>query len=437
MATILCPHCGGRTDASNRHCSRCGVTLYEDQQNAEPPAQESASPGQPIGAAANEAEAEPSAIASPSAQGALDAGQVGAAAVEPIDGDAEKLPPAPKPAVLFPDERMSSEVTALLEPVQVSGAGFGSDAAIHVLPLPPSDINHLRALRTIMATEPMIASSLPVRAPRPYSYRTAWVTVLLLLALLLAFTRPSQPLASPPHRWPGVQAAYEQIQQIPPGSRMIVLWAYDASSAGEMDLVALPVVTHLVERSITLDVISLLPGGPAVGRRLLARANGLPPSLDSAALAAALPAGGVFLAGGASVLPLVGQDRPNALNKPAARLGAEATYQLALVFAAQADDVQEWLEQVQPFDGLPVVAVTGAGADPLLRPYLDSGQLSGLVSGFDGASAYQELRAHPLSDSEAELLLLHTRAQNWGALALVTVLILGSLAGFMARGQNE
>ena len=55
------------------------------------------------------------------------------------------------------------------------------------------------------------------------------------------------------------------------------------------------------------------------------------------------------------------------------------------------------LEQAQPLDRLPIVAFTSAAADPVLRPYLESGQLRGLVSGFDGAWAYAQQSGLPLS----------------------------------------
>ena len=50
--------------------------------------------------------------------------------------------------------------------------------------------------------------------------------------------------------------------------------------------------------------------------------------------------------------------------------------------------------------------ITPTGADPILRPYWNSGQLSGLVSGFDGAFSYQELKPQsvsPASDQRMQM----------------------------------
>jgi hypothetical protein len=109
---------------------------------------------------------------------------------------------------------------------------------------------------------------------------------------------------------------------------------------------------------------------------------------------------------------------------------------LVLVLAAQADDVQQWLELAQPLDHLPVVALTAAGAELLLEPYLDSGQLTGLVSGFDGAVAYQALRSTPLAIADEQTLQRQVVAQNWGQFALLAVILVGNLAALLGRGRS-
>ena len=109
--------------------------------------------------------------------------------------------------------------------------------------------------------------------------------------------------------------------------------------------------------------------------------------------------------------------------------------------AARAEDVQQWLELVQTVDARPermtAVAVTGAGVDPMVRPYLDSGQLSGLVSGFDGADTYQEMQEEPASESEQMAASVQAIAQNWAQFALLFVLLMGNVAGFFNRGSQK
>jgi hypothetical protein len=152
---------------------------------------------------------------------------------------------------------------------------------------------------------------------------------------------------------------------------------------------------------------------------------------------------GAYLPGGAAALTLLAQSPQSALightDRTAFLLGPLVTQRpaLAIVVAAQAEDVQQWLEQVQPLAPAPVVAFTGAGADPILRPYLASGQLQGLVSGFDGAATYQQLRARPLNYTWDGRWLQQLVAQNWGHVALLLILLLGNLRGLLWGGSHE
>ncbi|KKK47040.1 hypothetical protein LCGC14_3159210, partial [marine sediment metagenome] len=109
---------------------------------------------------------------------------------------------------------------------------------------------------------------------------------------------------------------------------------------------------------------------------------------------------------------------------------------LSIVFAAQADDVQHWLEQVQPLNQAPVVAVVAAGADPVVRPYLDSGQLAGLVSGFDGAYNYQRLLDEQAGRDDTGWLDMQLVLQDWGQFVFFLAIVLGNFAAVLSRGQR-
>jgi hypothetical protein len=110
---------------------------------------------------------------------------------------------------------------------------------------------------------------------------------------------------------------------------------------------------------------------------------------------------------------------------------------LAVIFAAQAQDVQQWLEQVQPQNRVPTAAVTAAGAAPLLQPYQDSGQLIGLVSGYDGAAAYT---GHLLDESiptEPSQLQRQILGQHYGLLAFLAIVALGNIAALLNGRRRD
>jgi hypothetical protein len=168
---------------------------------------------------------------------------------------------------------------------------------------------------------------------------------------------------------------------------------------------------HLLARGAQLTVVSLLPNGAATARRLVA-AMSAASSVEAPPPAVAY----TFLPGGTLVLPALAP-RPTAL---------------AVVLAAQATDAQAWLELVAPVQDTPVIAGVAAGADPILRPYLDSGQLAGLVSGFDGAYSYAQRSRLPGATTAPQGQRNQIVGQNVAGLVLIGLLLVGNVVALLA-----
>lgn len=409
MTTQLCPHCGTPNRSGSNFCNRCGAALTVDPQSAPPPAESAPSPA---------SDAPPSR----SDQPWLEPGFLGEDDV-PFQDEEEDLAAlddlAPMPA---PAARLVSGVQGLLDPIRVATIPT-EQAAAPASPTPaepPFPAEQMRRVRALMTEEPLVASAAQPPAPTERSLWLPWVFVVMglgvVIPLLFGWSLP----ARPPALWPGVESAFAEIDALESGAHVQILWAYDPATAGELDLVSAPVLHHLLDRQPTLEVVSLLPNGPATAQRLLA-------GLERERLSELTVAGARrtvearFLPGGATVLPLLA-------SQPA---------DLAIVFAAQAEDVQHWLEQVAPVNRTPVLAVTAAGADPPLRPYLDSGQLVGLVSGFDGAYHYGELLGRRAAPDDVRNLRLQIAGQSYGALAIVAIIVLGNLAALLVGRRHD
>jgi hypothetical protein len=288
-----------------------------------------------------------------------------------------------------------------------------------------------------MAEEPLLAAaSLGMNAqgtlpPRRHpSLWTPWLFLLLGLAVGLAvFLQPLR-LTGVARAWPGVSAAHAAIAALPPQAAVQVFWAYDPATAGELDLVAAPIVRHLLDKGVTLQIVSLLPNGPATARRLLAAVHDERTQLRRGLGEAPLD-GPYFLPGGVMVLPAVAEGISFAAPE------AQAAPALVVVFAAEAEDVQAWVEQVAARNGVPVVAATGAGADPVLRPYLAAGQLVGLVSGFDGAATYTALLDELPTPARERELNLQLVGQNFGGLVFLLAILAGNLAILLTGRRGD
>ncbi|RME54119.1 MAG: hypothetical protein D6790_17045 [Caldilineae bacterium] len=351
-------------------------------------------------------------------------------------------------------QRIITGLQGLLDPAEWVDADLAAEPASPPSAGPALDPDAHRNLRQMFATDAPVAdplAGLPSETGLgdallgPGLRRARWIGLALVGVLLAGLLSGVDLLGPPPHGWPGVAQAYKTIEELPPGSVVLLDWAYDPATAGELDLAARPVLEHLLARETELVVVSQLPAGPATARRLL---TAIRSELQAAGRlrpqAAAPPATG-FLPGGAATLPLLGQaptlglpvDVEGRLTRDRAEmktLEAQGPV-LALVLSGRSEDVQRWLEQVQPLNGTPVIAVTGAGADPALRPFWDSGQLQGLVSGYAGGATYRRFLAAPASSQEEAQLRSQQIGHNWALLLLALVLLLGNIASLLARRE--
>lgn len=339
----------------------------------------------------------------------------------PLDVDEEDSPP-PAEATAAPG-RLVSGVQGLLEPIRVAttpGEPRAPPTPTSALLAAGLDPDRLRRTRALMAEEPVLASTLPAPAQRTTSLWIPWIFLFIGLAVALpTFLQLIRP-GGTPRQWPGVAQAFAAVDALPPQANVQVLWAYDPATAGEMDLVAAPLVRHLLDRGARTAIYSLLPNGPATARRLYAVVQEERSSLRAYSPDPA-PIEARFLPGGVAVLPALGQ-------QPA---------DLAIVIAAQAEDVQAWLEQVRPLNGTQVIAAAGAGADPLLRPYLESNQLAGLVSGFDGAASYTSLMEEPPALGREQTMNVQIATQNIALWAFLALLLAGNLVALLSGRRSD
>lgn len=333
--------------------------------------------------------------------------------------------------------RLAMGIQGLLAPVRVAVSSASDEERPPARAQPPeAPAEQVRQVRGRMESPPTMGGR---EAYWPESgsqrLRLPW----LFLALGLAILLPSL-LALPwpkgvPAQWPGVSEAFSAIEGLPVQANVVVYWAYDPSTAGELDLAALPVIEHLLQRRARMSIVTLLPGGPATARRLIERSR-LEWQRSESLIAVAESTWVVpiqYLSGGPATLALVAQNPAQIFGDRAPTLS-----DLAVVFGAQAEDVQHWLEQAAPINQTPVIAVVSAAADPVLRPYWDSGQLSGLVSGYDGASSYQSLLTERFPRLPRSLALdRQVVLQDWGVIIFLLAIVLGNLAAMFSRGPER
>jgi hypothetical protein len=254
-AVMRCPHCGKEIAADAQHCPHCGAVLS------------AATGSQP-------APRPPESPAPPAAQPWLQADFLGEddAPFEPEEDDLrpptlDELAAADVPTAAG---RLVSGVQGLLEPIRTTATVSEAEMVAAALITPPvQDSSQMRVVRLFMAEEQALAAPVTRLPRRDTPLWLPWIFVTLLVAVGAAFFMQWARPSGTPREWPGVNAAFDAINRLPPQAAVTVYWAYDPATAGELDLVAAPIIQHLLVRGAQIEVVSLLPNGPATARRLV------------------------------------------------------------------------------------------------------------------------------------------------------------------------
>lgn len=368
--------------------------------------------------------------------------------------EVEELAPAEIPDWLeaLRPQPAEAEVVAREEPVETEGLleGLGGVLA-PTLALEPPAIHERRrppevseaSLARAQLLQGLLTRAAEAPPPTPVKRRARigrqierWLVTIVLLAAVVSplvaplfvpanaiphLTQPaSQSMAAGRMDFQRLVRMYDTVQDVGTGDTVLVAFEYGPSEADEVNLVAEPVLRHLLDRGAHLSVVSTRPEGRTVAAGLLSTivTTGAPYTRSQYTLQDYRPgdaAGVAMLLRDAGPLPA-----------------------LILVLTAQPGPLRWWVEQIHARydDAPPVLAGTSAALEPAASPYLETsaGQLNGAVSGLSGAAAYETLRG---SRGQATHRL---GALSLGHTATAALMLLGALfyafAGLRRRGSN-
>ncbi len=278
-----------------------------------------------------------------------------------------------------------------------------------------------------------------------------WILSALFIIVLsaTAFTRTtSMPVsASLP---PEVQSISSAIARLPQNPLVLVVMDYEPALAGEMEAVSGPMLDQLaLATRARLVFVSTSPNSTALVRRLLTNTGIILPSPDGLNYQMGedftnlgyLPGGltGVreFLESPVTTLPLAGQPGNFAVNK-------FTDYAAVVVLTDHAESGRMWVEQLYArnqadetfFAVQPVFFAASAQAAPMLLPYYDSQQITGMVSGLSDAARFEFV-----NNTRPGIARRYWDSFGAGLLTATIAIVLGSLwsliAGLRARRSGE
>lgn len=259
-----------------------------------------------------------------------------------------------------------------------------------------------------------------------------WVFLGIALAVVIPIvTRYALPLGEPA---PPTVAVYDYIEQLEPGDVVMVAFDYSPSSMPELHPQALAMVRHMLQRDLRVLSVSLNVQGTALGREVLATVGdevGAVDGVDYVHLGFKPGGSQVILGMGesiAQVYPTAADGRPIA-ELPVMR-GVGSYTDVALVVDFAAGNIPfAWIAYAgERYNQAIACGITAVMATDLY-PYLQSGQLVGLINGLKGAAEYERMLD---LDPAVAPGMLGMAAQSISHLLIIVLVVAGNIAYFVA-----
>jgi hypothetical protein len=179
----------------------------------------------------------------------------------------------------------------------------------------------------------------------------------------------------------------------------LVVFDYEPALSGELEAVAAPLMDRLLSKGVPLALISTSPTGPILAEHFL---QTTPLVKDyqyqsgnqyiNLGYLAGGPAGILDFANSPTEAVTVGMNgQPVWGAGPLQAIQKLSDFAAVIILTDNADTGRYWIEQAGPRLGsTPMLMFISAQAEPMIRPYFDSGQLKGLVAGLSDAKVYEQ-----------------------------------------------
>ena len=271
--------------------------------------------------------------------------------------------------------------------------GFWEERAEHpMLRVARSQRSRAELLKALVAAEGQ-----PAEKQAAQRKRKTWLFRLLLALLLL--TAVSFPFISTSNQTPQMgtlpveaQALMNSINALESGSPVLIVTDYQAGLSAEMEQVANPLIKHLAQKQVQMVFLSTYPEGAWLAERLLDVS--LIDDAFSQVREQVVNLG--FLPGGRMGLLNYAMDAHTAFTEEVwessnlKNLNHINDFSVVLILADTLDSARSWLEQTGPsLIDTPMLMASSTQEAAMMLPYLDSGQLAGMLSGLQDAGLYE------------------------------------------------
>lgn len=239
---------------------------------------------------------------------------------------------------------------------------------------------------------------------KPAGWLHAFLALLLIAGISLMLITGRVVSFRDPEIQPAAQAVLDWATELPEGAAVLLVFDYQPAYAAEVERVAGPVLTEVLASAGAVDVISSSASGPLLSAALLEERVADHPDVTLTTL-------GYFPGEAYGAYGLAGGFEPD-------QALAGGDYAGVLILSDQFESAQAWVEQWQALSPeMPLHLLVTAQAGTLLQPYVDAGQVQGMVAGLPEAVAV-----------EATLGQKGAATQVWQAYQVGILILIGGLA---------
>lgn len=261
---------------------------------------------------------------------------------------------------------------------------------------------HAALLERILAAEtspiPMKSSAL-LRSQRVLRWALSLLLIIVVGGVVLAGTQ----IFPLPNGTPNDETslAMSAVDAIPPDAPVLVIFDYQPSTVGEMEATGASLLDHLLLlKHPRLALLSTSATGPALAERFMStiladRAYARDQQyVDLGYLPGGLAGVYNFAQNPSATVPLDANSRPVWQSAILASVTRFSDFAAIIVLTDSVEAGRSWIEQTSLSRGnsLMIIAAS-AQAGPMLLPYVDSGQVNGLISGINGGAAAEQENA--------------------------------------------
>lgn len=241
---------------------------------------------------------------------------------------------------------------------------------------------------------------------------------------------------------PDVQKSFDALAALPPGSKVLASFDYDPPSAPELQPMADAFMKYAFEHDLKVIIMGLWPQGPQQADQSIIAAFKENPELarkikygvDYVNLGFQSGNEFVILRMGESFKSMFPYDRTHLPydSIPLVRnIRNYSNIDLSINFSAGYPGTVEWVQVAVDRSHLKLTAGNTAVQAPQVYPYVNSGQLTGLIGGMIGAAEFEVLTKKP---GKAKTYLL---SQTFSHVVLVAFIIIGNVAYFRSRKEKR